>query len=320
MKKHTILDIAKLAKVSKSTISRVINNEPGVKEETKLKILKIIEEYDYTPSKSARELRGIKINAYGVLMTRLESNSENQAVRGIIKKLYENNYDYLILENRFSIEKTKHYIEDLLKRGIDGLIIFALPNENYNFLKKIKKSVVMIGQEVEGFNSIVYDDYGAVTKILDYLWKNGKRKIAYIGIDRNDPTTGEKRYRAYEEFSKDKKMKNISYFGNFEYKSGFSLGEEAMKNDIDSIVCGTDNLALGVKEYLRQKNNKKVIVTGIGNDKLVRFLDPEHISINFSYEESGKKAVEILVDQKSDKTKNYTYNSELILENVLDKS
>ena len=43
MKKHTILDIAKLAKVSKSTISRVINNEPGVKEETKLKILKIID-------------------------------------------------------------------------------------------------------------------------------------------------------------------------------------------------------------------------------------------------------------------------------------
>ena len=76
MKKYTILDIAKLSGVSKSTVSRVINDEPGVKEETKMKILKIIQENDYSPSKSARELRGIKINAYGILVTRLKGLGE----------------------------------------------------------------------------------------------------------------------------------------------------------------------------------------------------------------------------------------------------
>ncbi len=318
MKKYTILDIAKLSGVSKSTVSRVINDEPGVKEETKMKILKIIQENDYSPSKSARELRGIKINAYGILVTRLESNAENQAVRGIINTLYENECDYLILENRFSVEKTKHYVENLLKRGVDGFIIFAFPNEKYDFLKKIGKPVIMIGQEVEGFNSIVYDNYGAVKIVLYYLWKTGKRKIAYVGVDRNDPTTGEERYKAYEDFTEKMKVKNISYFGDFEYSSGFNLVKTAVENDIDAVVCGTDNLALGAKEYLRQNNIENIIVTGIGNNKLLRFLDPDHISVSFSYEESGKKAVELMTSKNLADTETYIYNSELILKNVLD--
>ena len=88
MKKNTILDIAKLAGVSKSTVSRVINNESGVKEETKIKVLKVIKENNFSPSKSARELRGIKVKTYGILVTRLDSNSESQVVRGITKELY----------------------------------------------------------------------------------------------------------------------------------------------------------------------------------------------------------------------------------------
>ena len=72
MKKYTILDIAKLSGVSKSTVSRVINDEPGVKEETKMKILKIIQENDYSPSKSARELRGIKIKSIPASSCNLE--------------------------------------------------------------------------------------------------------------------------------------------------------------------------------------------------------------------------------------------------------
>ena len=88
MKKNTILDIARLAGVSKSTVSRVINNESGVKEETKIKVLKVIKENNFSPSKSARELRGIKVKTYGILVTRLDSNSESQVVRGITKELY----------------------------------------------------------------------------------------------------------------------------------------------------------------------------------------------------------------------------------------
>ena len=320
MKKNTILDIAKLAGVSKSTVSRVINNESGVKEETKIKVLKVIKENNFSPSKSARELRGIKVKTYGILVTRLDSNSESQVVRGITKELYKNNCDYLILENQFSIEKTRHFVDTLMKRDVDGFIVFAIANEKYDFLKETGKKVVLIGQDVEGFNCIVYDDYNAVKMVLEHLWKIGKRKIAYVGVNRNDPTTGEKRYKAYEDFAGLKKMKNISGFGNFEYYSGYEVAEGIIKHDIDAIVCGTDNLALGVKEYLRRKNIDNTVVTGIGNNNLLRFLDSNHISISFSYEKSGEKAVQTVTDIKNTKVNTYTYKAELILNNVLDKS
>ena len=320
MKKNTILDIAKLAGVSKSTVSRVINNESGVKEETKIKVLKVIKENNFSPSKSARELRGIKVKTYGILVTRLDSNSESQVVRGITKELYKNNCDYLILENQFSVEKTKHFVDTLLKRDVDGFIVFAIANEKYDFLKDTGKRVVLIGQDVGGFNCIVYDDYNAVKMVLDHLWKSGKRKIAYVGVHRNDPTTGEKRYKAYEDFVNAKKIKNISGFGNFEYYSGYEVAENIIENDIDAIVCGTDNLALGVKEYLRKKNINDVVVTGIGNNNLLRFLDSNHISISFSYEQSGEKAVQIVTDIKNTKINTYTFKAELILDNVLDNS
>ena len=168
MKKNTILDIARLAGVSKSTVSRVINNESGVKEETKIKVLKVIKENNFSPSKSARELRGIKVKTYGILVTRLDSNSESQVVRGITKELYKNNCDYLILENQFSVEKTKHFVDTLVKRDVDGFIVFAIANEKYDFLRNTGKKVVLIGQDVEGFNCIVYDDYNAVKMVLEY--------------------------------------------------------------------------------------------------------------------------------------------------------
>ena len=320
MKKNTILDIAKLAGVSKSTVSRVINNESGVKEETKIKVLKIIKENNFSPSKSARELRGIKVKTYGILVTRLDSNSESQVVRGITKELYKNNCDYLILENQFSVEKTKHFVDTLLTRGVDGFIVFAIANEKYDFLKDTGKKVVLIGQDVEGFNCIVYDDYNAVKMVLDHLWETGKRKIAYVGVQRNDPTTGEKRYKAYEDFVNAKKIENISEFGNFEYYSGYEVAEKITENNIDAIVCGTDNLALGVKEYLRRKNINNVVVTGIGNNNLLRFLDSDHISISFSYEKSGEKAVQIVTDIKNTKVNTYTFKAELIFDNVLDNS
>lgn len=318
MKKYTILDIARLSGVSKSTVSRVINNESGVKEETKNEVLRVIKEYNFSPSKSARELRGIKVNTYGIIVTRLNSDSESQVVRGIMKELYKNNCDYLILENQFSVEKNRQYADTLLKRNVDGFIIFAIADEKYDFLKNTGKPVIMIGQKIEGFSSIIYDDYNAVKKVLYYLWDLGKRNIAYAGINRNDPTSGEKRYKAYEEFSYLKNIQNISYFGNFDYYSGYEMAKEILKNKVDSIVCGTDNIALGVKEYLRRKNIENIIVTGIGDNQLLRFLDPKHISISFSYEKSGEKAVEIIRDNKQDEVKNYTFESELVINNVLD--
>ena len=178
----TIKDIAREAGVSKSTVSRAINNGHGIDIKTKDKILDIIEKYNFSPSKSARELRGKKSRTVGILATRLHSNSETETIRGMIDVFYKNDVEYVIFETDFSIDKTKKYYETLIEKGIDEIVIFAIANENYDFIKE-KDGVIIIGQDVAGFDNITYEDYNAIKKISNYLWEVlKKRKIGYIGL------------------------------------------------------------------------------------------------------------------------------------------
>ncbi len=304
--KITIKDIAKEAGVSKSTVSRAINDNPGIDINTKEKILEIISKYNFVPSKSARELRGKKIQTVGILVTRLHSNSETQAMRGLMNVLYKNDVEYVIFETDFSIKKTKRFYETLLEKQINHLIIFAIANEKYDFIKE-KDKVVIIGQNINTFDSITYEDYESIAKITNYLWDSkNRKKIGYIGLDVNDTTSGYERYKAYKDFVETKKIEEISYFGDFKYSSAYELAKKLVDKNVDSIICATDNIALGVKKYLYENNRNDILVTGVGNNELLNFMYKDHITIDFLYKESGEFAGELIMEKlnNQDKLKN----------------
>lgn len=294
MKKLTIFDIAKKSGVGKSTVSRVLNHDENVKEETREKVLKVINEMNYKPSINARGMRSNNSRVIGIITSRLDSSSEAQAVRGMLEVIYSMGYDVVLAESLFDQEKTKEHIEMFINKKVEGIILFATSGVEYDYLKKIKVPIVMIGQEVKGFTSIVYDDYGAVEKILKEFQNMGLKKIAYMGVDLSDRTTGYRRYQAYEEFVNENNMKNISVFGDFTYKKAYELTESLVENKIDGIVCATDNLALGVRKYLAEKHIEDIVVSGIGKNELLNFLYENHITVNLSYKKSGIEAGKII--------------------------
>ena len=229
MKKSTIFDVAKKAGVGKSTVSRVINNDENVKEETRKKILEVMKEMNYSPSASARGMRANNSRVIGVITSRLDSPSETRAVRGMLDVIYSNGYDVVLVESLLDAEKTKEHVKMLINKKVEGIIIFAISGIKYDYLKDLKIPIIMIAQEVEGFPCIVYDDYGAIKKVLDYFYSENIRKIAYLGINLDDKTTGLKRYKAYEEFVNKHNMENISFFSDFTYKKAYSLTENILK-------------------------------------------------------------------------------------------
>lgn len=294
MKKSTIFDVAEKAGVGKSTVSRVINNDENVKEETREKVLAVMKEMNYSPSASARGMRASNSRVIGVITSRLDSPSETRAVRGMLDVIYSNGYDVVLVESLLEEEKTKEHVKMLINKKVEGIIIFAISGIKYDYLKDLKIPIVMIAQEVKGFPCIVYDDYGAIKKVLDYLYSIDIKKIAYLGINLDDQTTGLKRYKAYEDFVNKYNMENISFFSDFTYKKAYSLTENILKNKIEAIVCATDNLALGVRKYLAEKNIVNIKVSGVGNNELIEFLFEKHISINLSYKQAGLKAGELI--------------------------
>ena len=184
--------------------------------------------------------------------------------------------------------------------------------KNYEFIKKSGKPTVIIGQDVGGFNRIVYNGYLGIKMVLEYLWKNGKRKIAYAGVERSNPAAGEERYRAYKDFTIQKNIKDISYFGNQDYYSGYDAAKKIMKYDVDAVVCGTDALALGVKKFLREVKRTDVAMTGVGENELVRFMDSKHIGIKFDYTGSGRRAVNMIFTNDIDANEKYVCEPELV--------
>ncbi|WP_244062373.1 LacI family DNA-binding transcriptional regulator, partial [Aeromonas caviae] len=83
-KKLTILDIARLSGVGKSTVSRVLNQDPKVNAQTRARVESVIAQHGFVPSKSARAMRSQSQQVVGIVVSRLDSSSENQAVRGML--------------------------------------------------------------------------------------------------------------------------------------------------------------------------------------------------------------------------------------------
>ncbi|MCX8583733.1 MULTISPECIES: trehalose operon repressor TreR [unclassified Gilliamella] len=310
----TIKDIAKLSGVSKSTVSRVINHDPMVKESTRNKVMAIVEQYQFTPSKSARAMRGYGNKVIGIIVTRLDSISENHAVRNMLPVFYANGYDPIIIESQFSPQKVEEHLTMLKEKQADGVVIFAFTGLNSSRLTFWQDKCVVIARPFSDYTCICYDDVGAVNKALTYLYQKHK-KIGYIGITKQDQTTGELRYQAYTNFCHTHKLKPNAVLGKLSYYSGYELAESVLVDSPTAIVCATDSIALGLNKFLSEKNINNIVVISIGSSDLLKFLFAKTITVDLGFDKAGTYAANELLQilQSGAKPKIITVPSQILL-------
>lgn len=281
----TIYDIAKKAGVSKSTVSRVIRHSGDVKEETKIKVLKIIKENNFVPNNNAQNTR-IKKESYLILLTRLDSYSENRVVRGIIE--YNDDKDFFLMETNFSIEKTKEIIEKY--NYVNGIIIFAIGNVKYDFLKDYTVPIVFIGQDIKNYSSIVYEDYNSLYSLLEKVDKTREKKVIFIGFNENDPTRI-KRYDACIDYYR-KKIDKVDI--EFDYLEVLKKLQNINLKKYNLFICATDSIALGVYRCIINQKIKDFKITGVGNNRQINFIIDNFSTIDLQYKRSGKDTLKYL--------------------------
>lgn len=310
----TIKDIAKLSGVSKSTVSRVINHDPMVKESTRNKVMAIVEQYQFTPSKSARAMRGYGNKVIGIIVTRLDSISENHAVRNMLPVFYANGYDPIIIESQFSPQKVEEHLTMLKEKQADGVVIFAFTGLNSSRLTFWQDKCVVIARPFSDYTCICYDDVGAVNKALTYLYQKHK-KIGYIGITKQDQTTGELRYQAYTNFCHTHKLKPNAVLGKLSYYSGYELAESVLFDSPTAIICATDSIALGLNKFLSEKNINNIVVISIGSSELLKFLFTKTITVDLGFDKAGTYAANELLQilQSGAKPKIITVPSQILI-------
>lgn len=313
-----IIDIAKLAGVSKSTVSRYLNNG-YVSDETREKIKKVLDETGFTPQRQAKGMRSKKTNLIGVIVPKISSETPSRVVEGITEILSPKGYDILIANTNLSIEKEIEYLNIFKSNQVDGIIFMAtkMTDNHIDIIKRLEVPIVIVAQDIENFPSVYFDEFKAVEDIVNYLIKKGHEKFGYIGVYEEDKAVGLYRKQAFIETLKNNNI-DINYanikLGDFNEDSGYILAKEIMEGEEHptAIIAVTDSLALGVIEYLKENNYKipgDIAVVGMGDSKISRVITPKLTTVHYHYKTAGRKSAEIILNELNgnmEKNKNIT--------------
>lgn len=307
-----INEIARLAGVSRATVSRYLNNG-YVSEEKKKVIRQVIEETGYQPSSQAQMLRTKKTKLVGVILPKINSNTISREVAGISDILTKKGYQIILANTNNDIEEELKYLSLFKDNQVDGVIFIAtiLTPKHRKMLKEYKVPIVLLGQLLEGYPCIYQDDYKAAAKLTEQMAETGKN-FGYITVTDKDEAVGQRRRAGVEEtlqkLGKELKPEHIKC-GDFTVESGYQMTKELFqeKPEIDTVICATDTMAVGAMTWLKENGYqipKDVQVAGLGDGYLGKIVEPKLTTVHFFYKTSGMEAASMLVDlMESEETK-----------------
>lgn len=183
----TIRQIAQEAGVSKSTVSRYLN-DGYVSEETAEKIKLVIEKYNYVPNEFARTLKSDKSNFIGVIIPRIDSPSAMSMLDGIDRTAREQGYQILISNTDLAVEREIESIYSLMQNKVAGIILIAteITPQHLEAQEAISVPILFIGQNHADVFSVNHDNYAAGKKLASHLLSFNHQTVTYIGVTEND--------------------------------------------------------------------------------------------------------------------------------------
>lgn len=301
----TITEIAKMAEVSVSAVSRYLN-DGYVSEEKVQRIKAVIEKTGYRPSKQAQSMRTKKSKVIGVILPKISSESIARVAAGISEVLSESGYQMLLANTENNPKKEMEYLQLLNNNPVDGILFSAsvFDKAHKEALRKLDVPVVIISQKFEDYACVYHDDYGAARAMIKQLLDSGKRRIGHIGVTLKDEAAGVQRTKAF--FDTMEKYE-VSVNPQMVMEAPFVMegGYEAMKHllnknpDLDGVFCATDSLAVGAMMYLKEIGKQipeEIAVTGIGHNRMSRVVTPTLATAHLHYRSSGVEAAKILVE------------------------
>lgn len=297
----TIKDIAVMANVSRTTVSRALNNSGYVSEEARERIDKVIEETGYMPSEQAKSLRTKKTKVIGVILPTIQTETSSKIVSGIDTVLSKDGYQILLANTNLDKEKEIEYLNLLKVRQVDGIILIATNTETplIKKIQELKIPVVIIGQEIEGITSVSYDDYHASRELTAFLLNKGHRRIAFIGVNETDRAVGYLRKKGFFDEMEANDMPVESDWvqeGVFDIESGHNAMNRIMTNAVKiptATFAVTDRLAIGAISYLKNSGLNvpaDMAIVSIGASEISQYVDPSLTTIDYHNEKAGREA------------------------------
>ncbi|MCZ0702019.1 LacI family sucrose operon transcriptional repressor [Natronobacillus azotifigens] len=298
-----IKDIAKLAGVSPATVSRVMNNSGYVIDEKRKAVEKVIAEVGYTPNEIAKSLKNRKTNIIGVIVPKISTETASRVVDGITEVAKAHDCQILIANTDLQIEEEIKSLKFLSNRLVDGIIMMAteVTEQHYKVAKGISVPIVMVGQQVDGYPSIIHDDYHAAKAMMKHILAKGHQEIGFIGVSPHDIAVGIKRKQAYLDALSEAKLEvddQLIAIGNFSIESGYEQMEKILAHKQPTAVMAvTDQLAIGAIHCIRDHRltvPEDISITGMGDGKLSKYFIPPLTTVRLHHKTTGIMAAKNL--------------------------
>jgi len=303
----TIRDVARKARVSIATVSRVINNSPHqVGRETREKVLRAVQELDYRPNALAQGLIMKRSMTVGIIIPDISNPYYAEIVRGIQDAADRAGYAIVLQNTDRKKDKIIRCIQVLRDKKADGIIFSGGIIHGYETLSalgELNSRVVVIGRHEVDFPAVRVDNIGGATQAIQHLVDLGHERISFI----NGPemsTTSIDRQRGYKNALAQNNLpfeRELVKRGNLTPESGYMAVKEVLQlrnrptgvftsNDLMAFgaICGARELGLKVPDDLA--------VVGFDNIPLCTYFDPPLSTVEIPMYEIGLSAMEMLMD------------------------
>ena len=305
-KKSTLKDLAKILNLAVSTVSKAINNSPEISKLTKIKVQNTAKLYNYTPNKSAQNLKSNKTKTIGVIVPDLISHFFAMAIHGIETEADAKGYKIIICLSNESREKESESIKTLINGSVDGLII-SLSKETQitgdygHFEEAIKYDfpIVMFDRTFERMicDKVSINDQLAAKEATEHLLKTGCQNIIFLSTI-YDTSVGEKRKMGYLDGIKNTGIQScilkIANYNSFEKL----LLQQLQNIKVDGIVAADELSAISTIKYALKNSYKipeDISVIGLTNGVLAKNYAPSLTVVDQQATEQGTLATKTLI-------------------------
>ncbi len=306
----SIQEVALKAGVSKSTVSRCINNHPSISQNTKDRVMKIVKELNYVPNVMAKSLSSN--NSYNITLLVDDGDPQSfqnpffyEVMHGIENIIYENKYS-LVVANVKHIEKEEDLITWLVKtKRTEGIILpSSLADED--MLKSLKKEnipFVVLGDPDSLKESSSWIDVNnrkggeqATLRLMDA----GYKRISFIGFDETK-VFSKQRYEGYQNVVNKYNLESLVRNGSGSKQDGYEITKELLNlpNRPDAIICSNEIMSIGCLRAIQEKNlnvPEDIGIISFDNDQIAELAYPMITTVNIDVYELGVQSAKLLFE------------------------
>ena len=286
--KYTISDVAQMLGVSRSTISRAMNNSPGVGEELRKKVLDFVEEIGYQPNTIARSLSKGRQSIIALIVSDIRNPFYADLTFYIQKILHNNGYMLMVLNSEYDIRREKEFIHMAIQFNFSGVFLLTAQSEEIEKeLDDIEIPVVLVNRILGSYegDSVLSDNFKAGYIAAMHLIELGYPEIAFVkGPDVS--SASEQRFRGYRQA-----LEN--------YRLPFKE-QNVFKNRPKGIVISNDMMAIGFVEHCRESGVKipeQISVVSFDNIVFSSLYDISLTTVSQHVREMSEHAARLMLKQ-----------------------